>query len=46
MVGSSEEVLEKVKEFQKPGMKLIVVTYCESSEEQKKTWEAIHESIC
>jgi hypothetical protein len=44
MVGSCEEVLEKVKELQKPGMKLIVVTYCESGEEQKKTYEAIHES--
>jgi hypothetical protein len=44
MVGSCGEVLEKVKELQKPGMKLIIVTYCESSEEQKKTCEALHES--
>jgi tRNA A58 N-methylase Trm61 len=44
MVGSREEVLEKVKELQKPGMKLIIVTYCENSEEQKKIYEALHES--
>jgi hypothetical protein len=44
IVGSRDEILEKVKELQKPGMKLIIVTYCESSEEQKKTYEAIHES--
>ena len=46
MVGSCEEVLEKVRELQKPGMKLIIVTYCESIEEQKKIYEAIHESVC
>jgi hypothetical protein len=45
MVGSPEEVLEKVKELQTPGMKLIVVTYCKSGEEQKKIYEVIHESI-
>jgi hypothetical protein len=44
IVGSREEALEKVGELQKPGMKLIIVTYCESGEEQKKTWEAIHEN--
>ncbi|MDR2053263.1 MAG: hypothetical protein LBP80_07600 [Treponema sp.] len=44
MVGSCEEVLEKVRELHKPGMKLIVVTYCESGEEQKEIHEAIHES--
>jgi hypothetical protein len=44
MVGSRDEVLEKVKEFYKPRMKLIVVTYCESSEEQKNIYEVIHES--
>jgi hypothetical protein len=44
MVGSCQEALEKVRELQKPGMKLIVVTYCESSEEQKKIYEVMHES--
>jgi hypothetical protein len=42
MVGSPDEVIEKVRELQGPGMKLIVVTYCESGEEQKKVYEVIH----
>ena len=44
MVGAGEEVLRKTAELQKPGMKLIVVTYCSSIEEQKKVYGEIHSS--
>jgi hypothetical protein len=42
MVGSPEETLEKVKELQTPEMKLIIVSYCTSAEEQKSVYDAIH----
>jgi uroporphyrinogen-III decarboxylase len=45
MVGNREDVLEKVKELQTSGMKLIIVTYCASAEEQKSVYDAIH-GIC
>jgi hypothetical protein len=43
MVGPAEEVLQTVKELKKPNMKLIVVTYCADSEEQKQVYEKIKE---
>ena len=42
MVGSEDVVFEKVKQLYKPGMKLIVVTYCKTPEEQKSLYEKIH----
>jgi hypothetical protein len=43
IVGSEEAVIEKVEKLWKPGMKLIVVTYCERPEEQERVYEKIHE---
>ncbi|MFW5944574.1 MAG: uroporphyrinogen decarboxylase family protein, partial [Bacteroidota bacterium] len=45
IVGDSDVVAEKVRKLWKPGMKLIVVTYCETPEEQEKAYDKIHE-IC
>ncbi|MBO5978328.1 MAG: hypothetical protein J6Q26_07615, partial [Bacteroidales bacterium] len=45
IVGSAELVLQKVRELWKPGMKLIVVTYCETPAEQAMLYDKIHE-IC
>ena len=45
IVGSPELVEEKVKALWKPRMKLIVVTYCETPEEQEDVYNRIHE-IC
>ena len=45
IVGNMEVIEEKVKKLWKPGMKLIVVTYCQSFEEQEKAYNLIH-SIC
>ncbi len=45
MVGSPETVGQKVRELWRPGMKLIVVTYCETPAEQEETYDRIHE-IC
>jgi len=45
IVGDIEVVETKVKELWKPGMKLVVVTYCESPEEQEQVYNRIHE-IC
>jgi hypothetical protein len=45
VVGGLNEIEEKVKALWKPGMKLIVVTYCQTPEEQKKAYDLIHE-IC
>ena len=42
IVGSAELVEQKVRELWKPGMKLIVVTYCETPEEQEKVYDIIH----
>ncbi|MDO5447252.1 MAG: uroporphyrinogen decarboxylase family protein [Prevotellaceae bacterium] len=42
IVGSAELVEQKVRELWKPGMKLIVVTYCETPEEQAKVYDVIH----
>ncbi len=45
MVGSSEVVKETTQKLWKPGMKLIVVTFSQSPEEQKEAYDIIHE-IC
>lgn len=45
IVGAPHIVLEKVRQLWKPGMKLIVVTYAETPEEQEYLYEQIH-SIC
>ena len=45
IVGSADLVCEKVQALWKPKMKLIVVTYCETPEEQAELYRRIHE-IC
>lgn len=45
IVGSPELVEKKVRDLWRPGMKLIVVTYCESPAEQAYLYDRIHE-IC
>jgi len=44
-VGGIDTVVEKVKKLWKPGMKLIVVTYSQTPQEQKIVYNRIHE-IC
>ena len=41
MVGSPDTVIEKVKDFNKPGVKLIAVTYCQTPEEQSKVYDCL-----
>lgn len=45
IVGSPDVVEAKVRELWKPGMKLIVVTYCDTPQEQEVVYHKIHE-IC
>ena len=45
IVGNADTVIEKVKKLWRPGMKLIVVTYCQTPQEQKTVYDRIHE-IC
>lgn len=45
MVGTAEVVEETTRSLWKPGMKLIAVTYSQSSEEQEEVYNLIHE-IC
>ncbi len=45
MVGGPSVVAEKVRQLWRPGMKLIVVTYCRSPEEQAEAYDRIH-GIC
>lgn len=45
IVGSPDLVEEKVRSLWKPGMKLIVVSYCETPEEQAEVYRRVHE-IC
>lgn len=45
IVGDTETLGQKVQELWRPGMKLIVVTYCESPQEQAAAYDLIHE-IC
>ncbi len=43
IVGNPQLVLDKVKQLWRPGMKLIVVTYAETPEEQAYLYDQIHE---
>ncbi len=45
MVGDVHLIEEKVRQLWAPGMKLIVVTYCATPEEQAEAYDRIHE-IC
>ncbi len=45
IVGNIDVVEEKVRQLWKPGMKLIVVTYCETPQEQAEVYQRIHD-IC
>ena len=45
MVGSPDVVEETTRELWKPGMKMLVVTFSQSPEEQKQAYELVHE-IC
>lgn len=42
IVGNEEVVMEKVRQLWRPGLKLIVVTYCETPEEQSRLYDLIH----
>jgi len=45
IVGGLETVAESVRRLWKPGMKLIVVTYCQDPDEQAEAYDSIYE-IC
>jgi alkanesulfonate monooxygenase SsuD/methylene tetrahydromethanopterin reductase-like flavin-dependent oxidoreductase (luciferase family) len=45
IVGGFETIAERVRRLWKPGMKLIIVTYCQSPEEQAEAYDRIYE-IC
>ena len=45
IVGDLDTITERVKRLWIPGMKLIVVTYCPTPEEQAEAYDSIHE-IC
>lgn len=45
IVGTPDTIVGKVEELWKPGMKLIVVTYCDTPQEQEEVYHKIHE-IC
>ena len=43
MVGDPETIREQVSRLWVPGMKLVVATYCETTAEQEKAYQLIHE---
>lgn len=45
IVGDLKTIEKQVKRLWTPGMKLVVVTYCQTSQEQSKAYDLIHE-IC
>ncbi|MBN1415289.1 MAG: hypothetical protein JW973_09330 [Bacteroidales bacterium] len=45
IVGDADTLEQQVKRLWVPGMKMVVVTYCATPEEQEKAYERIHE-IC
>jgi hypothetical protein len=45
IVGKAETVIQKVGKLWQPGMKLIIVTYCKTPEEQEIVYDQIHQ-IC
>jgi hypothetical protein len=42
MVGNPDTIITTVKRLWKPGMKLIVVTYCKTPSEQQRVYDFIH----
>jgi len=44
IVGDADVVVDTVKKLWIPGMKLIVVTYCQSPDEQRRVYDRIHET--
>jgi hypothetical protein len=42
VVGDLETIREQVSRLWVPGMKLVVVTYCETTEEQAEAYDLIH----
>lgn len=45
IVGGPETIAESVRRLWKPGMKLIVVTYCQSPDEQAEAYDLVYK-IC
>jgi hypothetical protein len=45
IVGDADLVVDTVKRLWNPGLKLIVVTYCQSPDEQARVYDRIHE-VC
>ena len=45
IVGAEELIIDTVKKLWKPNMKLIVTTYCQTPEEQKRVYDRIH-TLC
>ena len=45
IVGNLETIEQQVKKLWRPGLKLMVVTYCQTPEEQSEAYDMIHE-IC
>ena len=43
MVGNKDTVIQCVKTLWRPGLKLIVVTYCQDPQEQAEVYDAVHE---
>ena len=46
IVGDLETIQKQVSRLWTPGLKLIVVTYCDTTEEQENAYELIHEICC
>ena len=46
IVGDIQTITETVRKLWKPGIKLIVVTYCKSPAGQEEVYERIHEICC
>ncbi len=46
IVGDSDTILSAVKNLWRPGMKMILVTYCQDTKEQEYVYEKIHEICC
>ena len=45
IVGSPDTIVESVRRLWKPGMKLIVVTFCQNPQEQARAYDLVYE-IC
>ena len=43
IVGAGDVVIDKIKRLYKPGVKLIVVTYCKTPAEQQYVYDRVHE---